>query len=234
MARASNPNLEILTSTVDQLEALADEMVFVGGCATGLLITDPASPPIRVTMDVDAIVQVASRAEYYQLSEKLRHQGFNEDMSEDAPICRWLSGGLILDVMPTDASLLGFGNEWYLPAMQHAQPITLASGKTINMIAAPYFLITKLEAFTGRGGEDYQASHDMEDIIAVIDGRPELFKEIRNASDELIIELAWRCRELLVNKRFVEAIFGHMPGDSASQGRVPGILEKLKQIAVLG
>ncbi len=58
MARQQNPNLEILMLALDRLGELADEMVFVGGCATGLLITDAAAPPIRVTRDVDAIVQV--------------------------------------------------------------------------------------------------------------------------------------------------------------------------------
>ena len=104
MARRQNPNLEILMLAIDQLGELADEMVFVGGCATGLLITDSAAPPIRVTRDVDAIVQVVSRAEYYQLAEKLRAQGFKEDISEDAPICRWVTDQVILDVMPTDTN----------------------------------------------------------------------------------------------------------------------------------
>jgi hypothetical protein len=66
-----NPNLETLLYVVDQLGELANEMVFLGGSATGILITDPAAPPVRVTKDVDAIVQVTSRTEYYRLAEKL-------------------------------------------------------------------------------------------------------------------------------------------------------------------
>jgi hypothetical protein len=58
MVKAQNPNLELLMLAVEQLGDLADEMVFVGGCTTGILITDAAAPPIRVTRDVDAIVQV--------------------------------------------------------------------------------------------------------------------------------------------------------------------------------
>jgi len=55
MPRAQNPNLEILIFAVEKLGNLADEMVFLGGCAAGLLITDSAAPPLRVTHDVDAI-----------------------------------------------------------------------------------------------------------------------------------------------------------------------------------
>ena len=79
MVRSQNPNLEILSFAVEQLSELVDEMVFLGGCATGILITDPAASPIRVTKDVDAIVQVVSHADYYKFSARLRAHGFKED-----------------------------------------------------------------------------------------------------------------------------------------------------------
>ena len=144
MVRVQNPNLEILSLAVKQLGELADEMVFVGGCATGLLITDSAAPPLRVTRDVDAIVQVVSLADYYALSEKLRARGFAEDKSDDAPICRWINENVILDVMPLDTRILGFGNQWYTPAAENAVSVQLPSGESIRMVSAPYFLITEL------------------------------------------------------------------------------------------
>lgn len=192
MARVQNPNLEILWLAVEQLGDLADEMVFVGGCATGLLITDTAAPVIRVTRDVDAIVQVVSRADYYRLSEKLRSRGFSEDTSDGAPICRWIGKNVILDVLPTDAKILGFGSKWIAPAAENAVTVQLPSGKSIRMVSAPYFLITKLEAFNGRGGGDYLASHDIEDLVAVLDGRPAIVDEIKRAESDLASVLAKR------------------------------------------
>ena len=47
-----NPNLNNLLNIVNELEELTQEMVFLGGCAAGLLITDPAAPKIRITIDV--------------------------------------------------------------------------------------------------------------------------------------------------------------------------------------
>jgi len=79
MANRQNRNLELLEYAVVKLGELADEMVFLGGCATGLLITDSAAAPIRVTRVVDAIVQVVSRAGYYRLADRLRGKGFTED-----------------------------------------------------------------------------------------------------------------------------------------------------------
>jgi len=76
MAKQVNPNIEILMVAVDKLGPLKDEMVFLGGCATGLLVTDPAAPSVRPTMDVDVITEVTSLGDYYKLSEKLRQMRF--------------------------------------------------------------------------------------------------------------------------------------------------------------
>jgi predicted nucleotidyltransferase len=149
MVNAQNPNIELLLLAVNQLGDLVEEMVFIGGCATGLLITDAAAAPIRVTKDVDAIVQVATKTDYYKLSERLRQQGFVEDTSDDAPLCRWVTDKVTLDVMPTEADILGFGNKWYTAAMINAEIISLTGKVDIRMVSAPYFLITKLEAFDG-------------------------------------------------------------------------------------
>jgi predicted nucleotidyltransferase len=231
MERSQNPNLETLLLAVQQLGALVDEMVFLGGSATGLLITDPAASPIRVTKDVDAIVQVVSHADYYKFSDKLRSQGFKEDVSEGAPICRWIAENVILDVMPTDTRILGFGNKWYIPAMENSVVFQLSDTRQIRIVSAPYFLITKLEAFDGRGDGDYQMSHDMEDIIAVLDGRPEIIKEINQVDRALSSELSKRFRTLLLDSRFVDSVSGHLPPDDASQARVSIVIKALKEIA---
>lgn len=233
MTRIQNPNLEILALAVNQLGDLADDMVFLGGCATGLLISDPAAPPIRVTRDVDAIVQVLSRAEYYNLSEKLREHGFTEDTSEDAPICRWLGGEIILDVMPTSEEILGFGNIWYQKAFEHDFSVHLPDVRKIRVVSPPYFLITKLEAFRGRGKGDYMLSHDIEDIVAVLDGRSEILDEIKIADIVLVHELANRFQELLKDQKFLDAISGHMPTDKVSQARVSGIVGTINRISEL-
>ena len=231
MDSAQNPNLEILLLAVAQLESVANEMVFLGGCATGILITDAAVPTIRATKDVDAIVQVATKSDYYLLSEKLRKQGFSEDTGDDAPLCRWKTESVVLDVMPTDSKILGFGNKWYKAAMDNAESFQLSNEHTIRMVTAPYFLITKLEAFDGRGNGDYLTSHDIEDLIAVFDGRPELVSEVIHSNKALASVLAERCKALSTDSRFLEAVSGHMPTDETSQARVVIILKRINEIA---
>ncbi|MES9813722.1 MAG: hypothetical protein ABW161_12745 [Candidatus Thiodiazotropha sp.] len=231
MKREQNPNLKILTQAVARLGALSNEMVFLGGCATGLLITDKAAPPLRVTKDVDTIVEATTLAAYQRFSEKLRKQGFREDTSDGAPLCRWVADEVTLDVMPTDSRILGFGNRWYESALKHAEVTTLPSGRNIRMVTAPYFLSTKMEAFDGRGRGDYLLSHDIEDMIAVLDGRPEIVNEVQTADQELIENVRARFAQLLSDNRFIAALSGHMPSDQASQARIGLVIDRIEAIA---
>lgn len=121
---------------------------------------------------------------------------------------QYAAGQPELDVMPTNERILGFGSQWYAEAAQHAATVQLPSGAKVNMVSVPYFLITKLDAFEGRGRGDFLMSHDIEDIIAVIDGRPGLLKEMEHASPALRSELAARFKTLLGKKAFVNAVGG--------------------------
>ncbi len=60
MRRRLNPNLSIMLEAVHRLGDLCDEMVFIGGCAAGVLITDQAAPKVKLTVDVNGIVEVVS------------------------------------------------------------------------------------------------------------------------------------------------------------------------------
>ena len=63
-----NPNLILLERAAEQLTPLLNDVVFVGGCATGLLIDDPGAAVVRKTFDVDVIAEIASYAEYGSFS----------------------------------------------------------------------------------------------------------------------------------------------------------------------
>ncbi|BBO88953.1 hypothetical protein [Desulfosarcina ovata] len=231
MPDPNNPNLLMLEMAAEKLGPLVDVVVFLGGCATGLLITDPAAPPLRVTRDVDVIVEVASLSSYHRFSSKLRKRGFVEDSSPGAPICRWLSRSLVLDVMPTDPDLLGFGNQWFERAFKTAQRTALPSGMIIKVLPAPYFIATKIEAFANRGAGDFLLSKDVEDVVAVIDGRLELAMEVNSAEPDLMHHIAKNLTKWMEHTDFIDALPGLMPPDSASQARVSTIVNRIEKIA---
>jgi predicted nucleotidyltransferase len=165
----------------------------VGGAVAGLLITDPAMPAIRPTEDVDIVAEVLALADYHRIEKLLRARGFAQDMRPDAPICRWQVAGVTVDVMPTNEEILGFANRWYSLCVTSAEPLALPSGVSIRVIQAPVFVGTKLEAFHGRGAGDYLFSHDLGDIVSVVDGRDNLINECMQAPQPLRAYLARRC-----------------------------------------
>lgn len=229
----SNPNLDILELVAQALGPVCDEVVFVGGCAVGLLLTQARPDRIRVTQDVDIVAQALTIHDYHAVEKRVRAQGFSNDIRPDAPVCRWVYGNVTLDMMPTVQEILGFANRWYPLAIDTAQRVRLPSGLQIKLIAAPVFIATKLEAFNDRGrnaaGEpDYLGSHDMEDIVAVTDRRPELLAECVAMPADLRAYLAEAFTRLLANTDFLSTLAGHLPADAASQSRLPKLTNSLR------
>jgi hypothetical protein len=220
----SDPNLPLLEDAVQKLAHFLDEIVFVGGVTLGLLITDEAAAPIRGTTDVDVIAEIVTYADYIAFSDRLREAHFPEDTDL---ICRWHNGTLTLDVLALSKDVLGFTNVWYESALRHSSTVNLSRGKAIRVIAAPFFLGTKMEAFRGRGRMDFQASHDLEDFIAVIEGRETLLHEIAESPEDLQAYLAEAARSLLAESRFIDVL----PGFVLDSERVPMIRERLATIA---
>ena len=173
-------------------------------------------------------------AAYADFSERLRQCGFMEDTSEGAPICRWRQKKIILDVMPLDEKILAFSNRWYMPALDSAVVHELEPDLRVRVVTAVYFCATKLEAFAGRGKHDYQSSHDLEDLMAVVDGRPELAEEIHSGPEDVRAFVAAEIRKLFAVREFMDALPGYLLPDQASQARVSILLDRLKKIAALG
>ncbi len=229
----ANQNLELLKVAAKLLEPVLDELVFVGGCATGLLVSDEAAAEVRPTFDVDAIVEITSYVEYTTFGERLHELGFTEDASEGAPICRWHHGEIKLDLMPLDEKILGFSNRWYKSAMDSAQECEIERDIRIRVVTAPYFCATKLEAFRGRGKGDYIASHDLEDLITVVDGRSELLNELRSTPEDLRSYIADVIGQMMKAQQFIDALPGYLLPDPASQARINQLLVKLTQMSEL-
>lgn len=228
----ADPNRILFERVVRLLAPLLDELVFVGGCATGIMITDRAAEGIRPTKDVDAITNVTSYAMYIALSDRLRAIGLREDTTQGAPTCRWRHEDAIVDIMPTEKSVLGFSNSWYVPAIASAERVTIA-GLQPRIVTPPYFLATKLEAFHGRGHADVVTSSDLEDIVMVVDGRPELLDEVATADHEVRQFIAAEISDLMRNRRFTDSLAGFLHPDRASQARRPLLETRLRAIAAL-
>jgi predicted nucleotidyltransferase len=216
-------------------KALGDELlqrvVFVGGCTTGLLITDTVTQEaIRYTEDVDLITRVMGYPQWATFQRQLKARGFTV-CPEDEVICRMRLGELKVDFMPDDAAILGFSNRWYSDALEQAQPTQLSNGTTIRLISPCHFVATKLEAYLGRGNNDPLSSHDIEDLLNIVNGRQELLAELMQASAALQTYIAVQLNSLLAHRDFDYAVQTAAENNSEREAIIFTRLEALAAVS---
>lgn len=209
----------------EHIGPLLDQIVLVGGCAVGFLITDDAQLLIRATDDVDIATEITTLPDYYKFADQLKAFGFSED-TETGMTCRWRKAELCLDVMPLDEKVLGFSNTWYPHAFKTAMTIQLPNNTTMKHIDAPTFIATKIESFFHRGADDF-AHHDIEDIITVINGRTELVEDIAKADFEVKDFLIDKLGLFLEISAFTDLIPGHL---RPNENRTEIVIERLRKI----
>jgi len=222
--RANDPNLPCLRHIAEALGDLREQVVFVGGAVAGLLVTDPLADSVRATRDVDAVVN-ANRAMFHRIEAAVAQRGFARDVQSDV-ICRWIhkDSGVLFDLMPVQPEVLGFSNRWYPYAVATAELVELSPGLNIRLVSAVGFIATKLEAFAGRGAGDFLTSHDIEDVLNIVDGRQELTDEMAHAPLDLRQAVASAFRKLLSDPDFANVL----PGLIAEPERADLIMQRLK------
>ncbi len=226
-------SLDLLERAAAALGPLVDEVVFVGGTTVSLHVTESGGTSYRPTVDVDLVIEAVTRIEYELFAERLRSRGIGEDSSSGV-ICRWRQRDpeLILDVMPVDGRMFGFGNRWYPDAIRTSVSLTLPSGRAIRICSAVALLATKLEAFADRGAADPMVSHDLEDIIRLIDGRPSLADEIEVADASIGDYIRGSIRALVDHAITRDSIPLLMLPDDGSQLRAAEIvIPRMRRIA---
>lgn len=238
MAKRDTPNLAMLREVAQRIESLLPRLAFLGGVVVDLFVTEPTARPSRATKDVDVVIDLVHYGQYTEtLRDELVQFGLEEDMTTGAPRCRWRFKDIprqIVDIMPTRGDVLGFSTEWYPEAFQSAKPFQLPGGPLIRLVTPPYFLATKLTAFHDRGRQDPMISHDLEDIIAVVDGRASLVMELQAAPPGVRAFVAAAWRGLLETGGVPALLEAHLGPDEGSQARAGLVLARIEAMSRLG
>jgi predicted nucleotidyltransferase len=221
--------IEEMRIVARKLAPLNLQFAFVGGAVMCLLVDDPQLTQFRPTKDVDVIVAVITYAEMVQLEDRLRRIGLVNDTSKGAPICRWIVDGCLVDIMPMESSNLGMNTRWFPEALKGATSKDLGDGCSARIVTPPLFLATKLEAFKDRGKGDYFMSHDLEDIITLVDGCGAIVREVNAAEARVKAFISQGFNEIIKHPDFRDSLPGHLP----ERMRIPLLLERLEAIAGL-
>jgi predicted nucleotidyltransferase len=182
---------------------------------------------VRLTNDVDLIVDLAGYGEWIELEKQLFGKGFTIS-PQDEVICRMRLGELIVDFMPDDERILGFSNRWYAQGIETAVSHPLTGELEIKHLTAPLFIATKLEAYRGRGGDDPLGSHDLEDVVIVVDGREELLAEVQGADEDVRNFIASELRAFKEHADFDNFLEGNIRGPA---GRVDIVRDRIDALA---
>jgi predicted nucleotidyltransferase len=199
-------NNEALYQAATLLKDLNEQVVYVGGRIVGLLITDLIEEDVRPTYDIDVALDLGKSdiVAHYSLQKKLESLGFRPEGNVN---CRYVLDDFMIDVMYTDGVLQGINSNWYQAGFDNAIEIQIKD-KKIKILNAVYFIATKLEAFTDRAykDNDYWDCKDLEDIINVINGRPELLVEMMNSPKDVVQFISGYFKKLVEDPKWLEAI----------------------------
>lgn len=220
--------LDRISSLADLLGDEIENLVFVGGAA---IAACPiwAGADVRPTEDLDCIVE-ASRTTYAELQARLQALGFRDAPEEGDPLCRFRRGELVIDVMPIDREVLGFSNRWFEHAFRTAVARVLPTETTVRIATPLALTATKMEAFLSRGNGNYLASHDLEDVFALLAGDPGLIDDIADGLEEVHEFLRSHLRRICTDPISGAEIRGHFAPDAASQQRGTEVIRRLRAL----
>ena len=214
-----------------KLRGVPFEFAFLGGSVLTLLITDKSVDAIRVTKDVDIVMNIRTRKEYHLADSELELRGFRHDTREDAPICRWILDDVTVDMLPIREDVLGWKSRWFEESLVVAETVQVGNN-LVRIITPPYFVALKLEAFEERGHKDFLASTDFEDVICLANGRESLVKEIMDC-ENLRGGIARKFRDYLAYPELEDAVDGFVQTESDSENRKRRIMEAFKALSSL-
>jgi len=201
--------------------------VFTGGSVVGLLITDPAAPSPSRTKDIDVVLEIAGYGEFSAMEQILRQAGFTQDWSEDMPLFAWRWRGIRVDFLPHKPTDMMVTNRWFPYLVAESERIEVLQGRFAWIASAPCFIATKLEAFFSRGNGDHLMSKDIEDILAVVDGREEILEEMKFSAPDVGGFVRASIAGLLDDGRFMECVPQIVPEAS----RVEILIGRLNEMA---
>ena len=219
-------NIAVVAEVAEALKDVKDQMVFVGGAVVSLYTDDPAADEIRPTQDIDMALIIVNLSHWEKVQEQLAALGFHPDPFGHA-ICSYKYKDIPVDIKSTGEGPIGSTNRWFKIGFDNLW-MAKAKEQELKILSAPCFLATKFEAFNDRGS-DYRSSHDMEDIIYVLDNRMGIVEEIEKDDPRIANFIKEQLQKIISKGMMQEVLIAHIHPLMLAE-RLPIVEEKIKQI----
>ena len=203
--------------------------VFIGGSVLGFYLDAFGRSQLRTTLDVDIIIPAVTTYHLWtQLEDQLRKKLWIP--TQDGPICRYRSPtGILVDFLPKQPNILGFAGMWYEDISKAPQTVVI-DDISIQIAQPAHFLATKIEAFWDRGMQDPILSHDLEDIISLIDGCTDLLSSIHNQNPTIRLWIQEKMAFISEQDWFQDAVMGNLPRGPSQMQREEHLFQKWSHI----
>jgi predicted nucleotidyltransferase len=219
-------NIAVVAEVAEALKHIKHDMVFVGGAVVSLYTDDPAADEIRPTQDIDMTINIVNLSHWKHIQEQLGVLGFHPDPFGHA-ICSYRFKDIPVDIMAAEDGPFGPSNRWYKIGFNNIWTAN-AKNQEIKILSAPCYLATKFEAFNNRGS-DYRTSHDMEDIIYVLDNRIGIVEDIKNDNAIIAHFIKEQLQNIIHKGMMQEVLVAHIHPLMLAE-RLPMVEDKITQI----
>jgi hypothetical protein len=220
-----------LLTVAQGLGELLPKVVFVGSSILDLYATLPGAPEIRPTRELDLIIALPAPIDYVYWEDKLKQRGFTAlSRREAGPPYHWTFQDIHLHLKPLFTDGVTVENRWYEEGVFHAQKLNIAPGCDIKVFSPVYFLATKCEAFAHRGQGDFRTSEDFEDILFLLENRPEIQTEVSRAFYEVRQYLHEAFAGFLKHPALEEGLHYLVPFGHEAE-RIPALMQLLRQLS---
>jgi hypothetical protein len=220
----------LLIEVATFLDRVDIEYAFTGGAVIPFYLDIPDLASMRPTKDVDVIVQAVTLLEYHDVEQRIVQMGWRHDASPGAPRCRWIMGDVKIDVMASSEVAGEFSSPWFQKGVQEAVKVQVAGG-SFRVVPVSVLIASKLLAFTQRGIKDPWLSHDLEDVMTIVDGRVDFMSELEATDSGLRDDIAFMMRQVINLPDFLNYLPGFLPSDPGSQGRCGFLESRLRKMA---
>ncbi len=221
-----------LAQVARELAELGIQAVFLGGATLPLLVAESTRIDLRLTKDIDCVVEVASHSDWEAIALVLRNAGWMPSLAHDDPNCRFRRADLVLDLMPVPETGVGPDNPWFEEGIQRAETVRLDDTLTVQVFPPPIYLASKIHAYRDRGGGDPLESADFEDIVALLDGVSSIVGLVNHSSAGARTYIAHWCATLAANPHLQDILSGQL-GPSAPRGQDKVVLRRVRELAGL-
>lgn len=219
-------NIAVVAEVAEALQHIKQDMVFVGGAVVSLYANDPAADEIRPTQDIDMTLNIINLSHWEKVQAQLGELGFHPNPFGHA-ICSYKYKDIPVDIMATEDGPFGPTNRWYKVGFENLWS-TKAKDQVIKILSAPCYLATKFEAFNNRGS-DYRISHDIEDIIYVLDNRIGIVEEIANDDTRIAVFIKEQL-QIIINKGLMQEVLMAHIHPLMLEERLPIVERKITKI----